>query len=134
MIFAFSDSGFGIDGLFGLFIIQPIFAVIISGLTILFCLLIGLPIRLNKKVNYWWTKNFYISLIGLFIGFSFLIIATFPNFTETVSTEIDGYKTLKQIPDLVLTSTGWFVMVFSILHIFPPKIVTQKIENLFSNH
>ena len=58
MVFALLDNDFGIDGLLGLFIFQPIIGIILSALTIIVCLTIGLPIRLHKKINYWWTTNF----------------------------------------------------------------------------
>jgi hypothetical protein len=131
MIFALIDSDFGIDGLFGLFIIQPIFAIILSGLTILVCLIVGLPIRLNRKINYWWTTNFYLSIIGTVIGLTLLLIALYPAFSETVTIDLDGQPTLKQIPNFTLTPVGWFLTAFSLLHIYPPRQLTEKLKNIF---
>lgn len=130
MVFALLDNEFGFDGLFGLFIIQPLIAVIISSLTILICLLLGLPIRLNKKINYWWTTNFYVSIIGAFVGLILLYLASLTNFRETVSTNIDGQEMIKQIPNSTLTYIGWILTTFSILHSFPPRRLIEKIKTL----
>ena len=121
MFFAFLDNDFGFDGLFGLIFFQPIIGVVVSGLTILLCLIVGLPIRLHKKLNYWWTTNFYISILGAIIGLALLLLAILPQFHETVTATIDGQETLKQIPYPSLTLIGWFLTTFSLLHIFPPR-------------
>ena len=131
MIFALLDNDFGMDGLFGLFIFQPIFAIIVSSFTILICLLIGLPIRLNSTINYWWTTNFYVSIIGIIVGLALLILATFENFRETISTNIDEQLILKQIPNLPLIYIGWLLTAFSILHTYPPKPLIKRIRTAF---
>ena len=129
MIFALFDNDFGIDGLFGLFIIQPIFAIAFSVLTIFVCLIVGLPIRLNKKLNRWWATNFYISIIGTICGLTLLGLSLLPVFNETVT--INGQKSLKQIPNSSLTYIGWFLTAFSLLHMFPPRQLTEVIESFF---
>lgn len=128
MVFALLDSDFGFDGLFGLVIFQPIIAIILSGLTIFCCLIVGLPIRLNNKLNSWWTTNFYVSIIGAFIGLTFLVLALLPTFSETVTYDLDGVPTLKQIPNSILSFSGWFLTAFSLLHIYPPRQLTEKIK------
>jgi hypothetical protein len=137
MILALYDNDFGIDGLFGLFIIQPIFAVIFSILTIIICLIIGLPIRLNKKLKHWWTTNFYIAIVGMVCGLIFLLLAMLPEFRETVTIDLDGQKTIKQIPNSILTNIGWLMTAFSLLHLYPPARVTEnvvsKLENRLKN-
>jgi hypothetical protein len=132
MIFALLDNDFGLDGVFGLFIFQPIFAIILSSITILGCLILGLPIRLNKKINHWWSTNFYISIIGAICGLIILFTALLPDFRETVSADIDGQTTLKQIPNTTLTYIGWLLTAFSTLHIYPPRQLTEKIKSIFN--
>ena len=110
MFFALLDNDFGLDGLVGLFIFQPIFGIILSVLTIIVCFIVGLPIRLNKKLNYWWTTNFYISIIGAICGLTLLVIALLPN--------------------TVFLCMGWFLTAFSLLHIYPPRQLTEKIKKL----
>ncbi len=131
MVFAMLDSDFGVDGLFGLVIFQPIMAIILSAMTIFVCLIIGLPIRLNKKLNYWWTRNFYISIIGTIIGMTFLFLALLPAFTETVAYDLDREPTIKQIPNSIFSMTGWILTAFSILHIYPPRQSTEKLKSIF---
>ena len=129
MFFVLLDNDFGFDGFFGLVIFQPIIAIILSGLTIFVCLIVGLPIRLNNKLNYWWTTNFYISIIGTIFGLTFLFLALLPTFRETVTADIDGQQTLKQIPNSILSYLGWLLTAFSILHTYPPRQLTNIIEN-----
>ena len=129
MFFALLDNDFGFDGFFGLVIFQPIIAIILSGLTIFVCLIVGLPIRLNNKLNYWWTTNFYISIIGAIFGLCFLFLSLLPTFRETVTADIDGQQTLKQIPNSILSYLGWLLTAFSILHTYPPRQLTNIIEN-----
>lgn len=131
MIFALIDSDFNFDGLFGLVIFQPIMAIILSGLTTFVCLIIGLPVRLNKKLNYWWTRNFYIPIIGTIIGLIFLFLALLPTFSETVTYDLNGEPTLKQIPNSIFSITGWLLTAFSILHIYPPRQLTEKVKRIF---
>ena len=131
MVFALLDSNFGFDGLFGLVIFQPIMAVILSALTIFVCLILGLPIRLNNKLNYWWTTNFYIPIIGTTIGLTLLFLALLPTFSETVTYELDGEPTLKQIPNSIFSIAGWLLTAFSILHIYPPRQLTEGVKDFF---
>ena len=134
MFFAILDTNFGIDGLFGLLIIQPIFGAILSILTIGVCLLVGLPIRLNKKINKWWTTNFYISIIGTVFGLALLMLALIPKFNETIKIQLDGQETLKNIPNYILSYTGWFMTAFMTLHFFPPEIIKRKIETILNSN
>src|SRR5690554_5438178 len=131
MVFALLDNDFGFDGLFGLVIFQPIIAIILSSLTIFICLIVGLPIRLNNKLNYWWTTHFYISIIGTVIGLTFLLLALLPTFKETVTYDLDGQPTLKQIPNSIFSISGWLLTAFSLLHIYPPRQLTEKVKTFF---
>ena len=131
MVFALLDSDFGFDGLFGLIIFQPIIAIILSGLTIFVCLIVGLPIRLNSKLNYWWATNFYIAIIGIIIGLTFLFLALLPTFRETATYELDGQPNIKTIPNSILSISGWLLTAFSLLHIYPPRQLTEKVKSVF---
>ncbi|MCL1868180.1 MAG: hypothetical protein FWF72_04460 [Paludibacter sp.] len=128
MLFALLDNDLGFDGIFGLFVMQPIIGIVISVLTVIVCCIFGLPIRLNKKLNHWWTTNFYISIIGTICGLILLFIALIPNCSETATIIIDEQETLKQIPNSTLSYIGWFLTAFSLLHIYPTKQLTEKIK------
>lgn len=134
MVYALVDSDFGIEGLFGIFFFQPVIAIILSCLTIATCLIIGLPIRLNSTVNNWWVTNYYISLIGIISGITFLIFAFLPNFRETVRSELNGETILKHIPNSLLSVLGWFLTTFSLLHTYPPKRLTENVKAFFKIH
>ena len=130
MVFALFDNDFGFDGFFGLIIFQPIMGILLSGFTIFVCFIIGLPIRLNKKLNYWWTTNFFIPIIGTVLGLIFLFMALLPTFSETVTYELDGEPALKKIPNSIFSIVGWLLTAFSLLHIYPPKQLTKKLESM----
>lgn len=130
LIYALLDSDFGFDGLVGLLIFQPLLGTVISILTIFVCLIVGLPIRLDKRINKWWADNFYIPIIGTGCGLIFLFLATLPYFTETVSTDINGQQTFKQIPNSFLSYTGWVLTAFMTLHIFPPDNLVNWIKKM----
>jgi hypothetical protein len=131
MVYAFFDNDFGFDGLFGLVVIQPIIGVLLSLLTIFLCSLVGLPIRLNKNLNRWWRTHFYISLLCVVFGLTFLVLAFLPNLQHTVTTEIHGQTTIKHIPNSYLAITGWFLTAFTLLHLYPPQQLTDKIKSMF---
>ena len=131
MIFALMDSDFGFENYFGLSIIQPIFAILILGITIFLCSLIGLPIRINSKINNWLRNHFYVSLIGILLGFVLLLSAFIPNLKENINYQTEDGEVLKEIPNLCCSISGWFVVAFSLVHLYPPKQLTDKLQNLF---
>jgi len=131
MIFAFIDSDFGMEGVFGLIVFQPIFAIILTIITVILCFIIGLPIRLSISINSWWIKHFYIAIIGVVFGIVLIVLSLLPDYMETIQIEKDGEIIIKQIPNISLSIFGWFLTAFSILHIYPPKIITNKIEEFF---
>lgn len=130
IVYALLDSDFGFDGLFRLVIIQPIIGAILSLFTIFVCSLVGLPIRLNKNLNHWWATHFYISHLGVVCGLTFLVLALLPNLQHSVTTQIDGQETIKHIPNSFLAYTGWFLTSFFLLHLYPPRQITEKIKSM----
>jgi len=132
MAFAVLDSDWGIDGLFGLLFFHPMMGGFLSILTIIFCLLVGLPIRLVKSINRWWRTNYYIAILGAFFGITLLILAYFPMFQETEFLCRGGDEYIKKVPNAVLSYCGWFLINFSILHTFPPITLTEKIKRLLT--
>ena len=82
MLFALIDYSSGINGFIGITFIQPIFAAIASFISIVFCFLLGLPIRLSNRINYWWTDHFYLPLTILFIGIVLLSLSVIPFFSK----------------------------------------------------
>lgn len=129
MIFAISDSKGGIDGILGITIFQPILAIIFAILTIFICGLIGLPIRINRKLNDWWRTKFYVSVILAFIGGILSIVSFLPTFVQKTEYEINGIIEIVTIPNIFLAITGWFLIAFGILHSFPPLKLQIKITD-----
>ena len=126
MVLALLDCEFGVDGLFGILIFQPIMAVVLSSLSMFMCFLVGLPIRLNRKINHWWTTHFYVSFIGVAMGVALLILSMLPSFRNTVVLNMLAQETVKQIPNITLAVWGWIVMVFCCLHVYPPRQLIDK--------
>ena len=129
MIFAISDFKGGIDGVLGIAVFQPILAIIFAFLTIFICSLIGLPIRINKRLNEWWRTKFYVSIILTFIGVILSIVSFLPTFVQKTEYEINGIIEIVTIPNVFLAITGWFLIAFGILHSFPPLKLQIKITD-----
>ena len=135
MIFVLLDYQSGIDGFIGTTIFQPIIGGLISIFSIGICILVGLPIRLNKKLNSWWTRNYFISVLGTLTGLGLLITSLLPPFKESVKLTVDDQELIKLIPNMTFAITGWFLTTFSTLHIFPTenfKLKTEKIIKKYS--
>lgn len=122
----------GFDNIIGLAVIQPIMGAIICGLTILACLIVGLPIRLVNAINNWWTNHFAISVCGILLGIILIILSALPSFRETVKVVVDGIDRTKEIPNTNLGITGWFVTAFFALHIYPPAFIKALLDKLIS--
>jgi hypothetical protein len=128
IIFAILDNEAGLDGFLGL-IINLLFGGILSVLTILICLIAGLPIRLNKTILKFWSNNFYISIILALTGLTLLFLSLMPQFLETVITD-EEFNISRQIPNMTLQITGWFVAAFSTLHVFAPDKLKDSFRKL----
>lgn len=128
MLLAILDYQGGFDSFFGLIIVQPIIAIIVSVLTVIICFVIGLPIRLNSSVKSWWTRHFYLSILSVLIGILLIILSLLPYFSETVSIVEDEVEQIKQVPNVLLFGCGWFITAFSLLHTFPPSLY-RMIQN-----
>jgi hypothetical protein len=133
MLFALLDYSSGFENFIGLIVFQPVMAVILSGFTIILCFIVGLPIRLNKTINHWWTKNFIVAIAMAIVGFTFLFLSVLPPFTEVVKVSIDEDSFSKTIPNGWLAITGWFIIAFAILHTYPPYILKQKTVALLNS-
>lgn len=108
-----------LDNPIAFFLFQPILGLIISSITVAACLIVGLPIRLVKRLQLWWYAKPAIPLLGAAIGLVLLLLAFYPAWEETMQVVVDGELTQKQVPNTVLSLTGWFVTAFSLLHFYP---------------
>lgn len=130
MIFSLLDYQGGIDGFIGIIFFQPIMGVMSSLFTIIVCLIVGLPIRLNKRIKKWWNNRFYIAFGGVICGLTFIIISLIPDLMTTIITQNGDQEVLKKIPNLYLIVGGWFIMAFSTLHLFPPTFLVRRFVNV----
>lgn len=132
MVFLLLDNEGGFDNFIGLAVFQPIIAVIISVLITLGCLVVGLPIRLNKKLKKWWTQYYYFAIVLTFIGITLLVLSLMPYYMETFVVSINGFEIIKVIPNDELLVTGWLLTGFSTLHIYPPNKFINLVQDILT--
>lgn len=120
MFFALVDYNGGWDGIFGIVLVQPIFAVIFSSLTSIACYIMGLPIRLLPKILEWWSTRLYLQLALLMIGLTLFVLSLIPQNMDQINIS-DDWETIKMIPNNLFAISGWFLTAFSLMHIFQIK-------------
>ena len=120
MAFAMFDYQGGIANFVGIALFQPAFAVFLSLLTILLSFILGLPLRLNRKINRWWRRNFYISIALVMIGLGLCAASVNNNFVEETTYKIEGVERTDTIPNRALSILGWFAVAIGTLHTYPP--------------
>jgi len=110
----------------GFLLFQPILSIIFTSLTIIICLIIGLPIRRIKTARDFWNANPLISIAGIVIGCFFLLLSFSNKFTEIRKVEIEDSTVHKEVPNMILTVTGWFLIGFNLIHIQPKSLLGFK--------
>lgn len=120
----------GFPAFIGLAIFQPIFAVVFASLTVIGNLILGLPIRRNKRINNWWTARLYIPIILFAIGLVFIILSLCSPFIEVLTYRMDGMERTDSVPNRFFSITGWFLTNFAVLHTFPPRLIMTFIYSL----
>ncbi|MFN8416750.1 MAG: hypothetical protein U0U66_10500 [Cytophagaceae bacterium] len=113
----------------GLITIAPLIGLVLIGLTVGFCLLVGLPIRLNNKINNFWLEHIKISIVGILIALILFILSFNSYFTEWREVPVEFGTVMKEEPNLVLALSGWFVMAFSLLHLYP-KVLNKLLNRI----
>jgi len=133
MLFAMFDYQGGIANFVGLTLFQPFFAILISILTVIVCGLVGLPIRLNHRLNTWWRTHFYVSILIGLLGLVACAISLMPGFVEEITYRMDGMNMFQTVPNQILSISGWFLVAIGTLHTYPPKLLQDKLESVLSN-
>jgi hypothetical protein len=108
-----------------LLIIHPIYAIILSTITIGCCFIFGLPIRLISKLNKWWSSKPILVILGILAGTTFLLLSLKSNFADHTTVVVDGENKIKQIPNLAMACTGWFLTAFVLLHFYPIPVINS---------
>ena len=134
MLFAMFNYQGGIANFVGLTLFQPLFASLLSVLTVIICGLVGLPIRLNKKLNNWWRNHFYVSILLGLIGSLACATSLLPSFVEEATYGIDGMDVTQTVPNQILAFSGWLLLGIGTLHTYLPNGIQDKIENLVNHH
>ncbi|SFU93942.1 hypothetical protein [Pontibacter akesuensis] len=132
MLFALFDYKGGIANFVGIVLFQPLAALLAAGSTLVFSFIVGLPIRINRQLNIWWRKHFYVSLFLALLGLGFCAASLTPLLIEAIPYGMDGMDLEYTVPNKFLSITGWFILSFGLLHLFPPYWLQQKVDNLFT--
>ncbi|PZX46936.1 hypothetical protein LV85_04160 [Algoriphagus chordae] len=133
MLFAMFDYQGGFANFVGLTLFQPILAILISILTVIVCGFVGLPIRLNNRLNTWWRTHFYVSILIGFLGLVACAISLMPGFVEEVTYRMDGMDMTQTVPNRILSISGWFVVAIGTLHTYLPKFIQDRLESLLTS-
>jgi hypothetical protein len=105
------------DGLLSM-IFQPIMGAIFSGIAISLLLIVGLPIRLSKKINNWWRKHWWISFVIGTVAFIMMCVSWLPYLrVKVMDPELDM---MVDSFHPVLAIGGWLMTLFAVLHFYPP--------------
>ncbi|WP_111323032.1 hypothetical protein [Algoriphagus chordae] len=123
----------GFANFVGLTLFQPILAILISILTVIVCGFVGLPIRLNNRLNTWWRTHFYVSILIGFLGLVACAISLMPGFVEEVTYRMDGMDMTQTVPNRILSISGWFVVAIGTLHTYLPKFIQDRLESLLTS-
>jgi hypothetical protein len=106
----------------GFMVFQPILGIVMTSLTIIICMIIGLPIRLINTINHYWKAKPFLSIVGTITGFVLLFLSFGNKFTELKEVMINNETILKKVPNITIALTGWFLIAFSLLHFYPQSL------------
>jgi hypothetical protein len=112
-----------ISGL-GFIVFQPLLGFGLTGLTVLICLIAGLPLRLITKVRQWWLTKPLLPVLGASVGLFMLLLSFHSNLTETKQVILNGETIDKEVPNTPLSITGWFLIAFCLLHFYPQTVLS----------
>lgn len=132
MLLAIMDSDFGIEGLLILTFVQPIIGLLLTIGVIVGSFFVGLPIRLNENIQAWWTTN-NIAVIGIILGFALMLISNMDFLQETVEYNEEGVVLKKNIPQAYMLYSGWCILGFMCLHLFPSEKLRMKMMHFFNS-
>ena len=90
-------------------VILPI--LLMSGIAVGVCFIIGLPIRLSKQLNNWWIRHIYVQVIIFILGFAFLLISLVNDIAERC--RCGGIN-----PNITLMIIGLILVIFILLHFY----------------
>jgi len=92
---------------------------IVLAVTIAFCLVIGLPIRMSDKVNSWWRNHQLIPIAGFILGTATMFRGAFISYHHVYPAG-EGVSEVLIIPDTLVSGCGWTLAIFCLLHLYLP--------------
>lgn len=111
------------DGALSL-IFQPIVGAFLSGLAILILLVVGLPIRLIEKWNFWWKAHWWVPPALATLACLMMCISWLPSLR--VQVPHPDYPIMTDYPQPILSQGGWLLTLFAVLHFYPPSAWFEK--------
>lgn len=97
-----------------------LYACIVSVFTITVVAVVGLPLRLVKRLRAGWQRLAPLVWVAAVLGFAAVIVSFHPSLITTEQVEIDGVSYTAVTPLWWMTLTGWFVLAFSLVHLVNP--------------
>ncbi|NVO86722.1 hypothetical protein [Hymenobacter terrestris] len=119
LLLALLDYRGSFPAFIGLVAFQPLMGALLSLATISLCVLVGLPLRL-AAFGRWWRQRTLLALGGAAAGVALLGLSLFLR----GATASAGFT---EPSVLALASSGWFLLAFSLLHVFPPDTLLHRV-------
>ncbi len=96
----------------------PIFGAIFTTITIGVLVLLGLPLRLVRPLNIFWRRNWWIAPCLAALAILMMALSYLPS----LRIELYNPETQQNFQSFhpTLSIGGWLLMLFSILHTYPP--------------
>ena len=105
------------DGILSL-IFHPIIAVILTSIAIGVVGVVGIPIRLGRRLRLWWIDHWWISLVIGTIAFAMMWASWLPDLrTQVWNPDLETHEDSFHP---TLGFGGWLLTIFAVFHFFPP--------------
>ena len=105
------------DGILSM-MFQPIMGTILTMIAIAAMSLVGLPIRLMRRLNDWWRKRWWVVFVIGTIAFLMMYASWMPQFRTKVLDPETHMEVASFHP--MLAVGGWLLTIFAVLHFYPP--------------
>lgn len=100
-------------------VIQSVYAIASISVTLIVCLIPGLPLRYNPDISRWWKQRQYLSLAGIILAIIMFFLAFQFQCATTVKYTLDDPIIHKETPNTDLSIIAWFLLSFFMLHFYP---------------
>lgn len=135
MIFALLDRYHGEETLVFLIFVHPVIALVSAAITVTGCFLIGLPLRVNKKMAHWWKNHWFFQAMIVLTGAVLLgLSVAFPETLRSNPPDLIRHyiEPPVLIPNLYYGVSGWLIAAFGIVHFYPPAFILRYMDGIFT--